>query len=120
MTAAIRRLVSGAIAFRSTRSRRSLSARASPAISAATDSATSGGTIDRSTDDSRTTASRSGRSSIPRPLGELDRSRATTRSRPDDASAASQERVGNRASHRARADDPDGRHKERVYERSKA
>ena len=65
MTAAIRRLVSGAIAFRSTRSRRSLSARARSAISTATDSATSGGTIDRSTDDSRTTASRSGRSSIP-------------------------------------------------------
>ena len=120
MTAAIRRLVSGAIAFRSTRSRRSLSARASPAISAATDSATSGGTIDRSTDDSRTTASRSGRSSIRALSASSIVLALRLAAGPDDASAASQERVGNRASHRARADDPDGRHKERVYERSKA
>ena len=116
ITSASRRLVSGAMAFRSTTSGCADAAEARAAMSSATRSAASGGTIERTTSAVATTESRSGSNSIGALLARRTRARAPSRHGRDDPGAAPRERVRDRASHRTRADDPDGLHARRVYE----
>ena len=113
------RLVSGAIAFRSTTSGCARSRSRSRARSSATHSAASGGTIESTTSASR--RPRRGRATARAALAR--RADAVRALRPasgrDDARAAARERVRDRAPHRSRADDADGLHARRVYEDSR-
>ena len=116
---ASRRLVSGAIAFRSTHERVRASRSRLPG-EVFGDALRSLRRNDREHDvGSRDDRAEVGQQLEPRLLGEPSGPLAPARNGRDDSRAAARERVRDRAPHRSRADDANGLHARRVYEDSR-